>query len=547
MNKDVIYIDVEDDITSIIGKVKVSKEKIVALVPPKRVGVLQSAVNLRLLDRAANSANKRLVLITNNHALIALAAATKMPVAKNLQSKPELPEIAALEVDDGDDVIDGASLPVGELAKTVDKKPESETDTAAGELIDSIAAPPTGDEKPAKPKKRRGVKVPNFSSFRKKLFLGIAGAIGLVIFLVWAIGYAPRATVVITARTTSANVAQTVSLSPEVATNFSTGVIRAIRKEQKKEASIAFDATGEKNLGDKAAGTVTLNAKKCTGNPFVVPNAVPAGTTISAGDKSFVTQSAVSFSGNGVDGGCYLYSGAPATAVTATDAGSGYNLTNATFAVSGRTDVTGTGSTAGGTDKIVKIVTAADVQKATEALAAQEDKAVKPALIAEFGKTATVIDASYALAKSDPVSVPAVGVEAPGKAKLTTQITYSMFGIAQPELSTYLNAALKKQIEGKADQRIYDNGGSNVTFSSFVTESANTKVRISATGRLGPQIKDSEVKAQVKGKRFGDIQSELGKIDGVENVDTQFWPFWVQEVPMDEKRITVEFKLNDKK
>lgn len=49
MNKDVLYIDVEDDITTIIGKVKASKSKIIALVPPKRVGVLQSAVNLRLL------------------------------------------------------------------------------------------------------------------------------------------------------------------------------------------------------------------------------------------------------------------------------------------------------------------------------------------------------------------------------------------------------------------------------------------------------------------------------------------------------------------
>ena len=49
--KDIIYIDVEDDITAIIGKIKESKEKIIALVPPKRIGVLQSAVNLRLLAR----------------------------------------------------------------------------------------------------------------------------------------------------------------------------------------------------------------------------------------------------------------------------------------------------------------------------------------------------------------------------------------------------------------------------------------------------------------------------------------------------------------
>ena len=72
MNKDVIYIDVDDDVTAIIGKIKMAKEKIVALVPPKRAGALQSAVNLRLLDRMAKTSKKQLVLITNNQALITL-------------------------------------------------------------------------------------------------------------------------------------------------------------------------------------------------------------------------------------------------------------------------------------------------------------------------------------------------------------------------------------------------------------------------------------------------------------------------------------------
>ena len=86
--KDVIYIDVEDDITSIIGKVKASKESIVAIVPPKRTGVLQSAVNLRLLARAASNSDKKLVLVTSNQALTHLAANARMLIAKSLQSKP---------------------------------------------------------------------------------------------------------------------------------------------------------------------------------------------------------------------------------------------------------------------------------------------------------------------------------------------------------------------------------------------------------------------------------------------------------------------------
>jgi hypothetical protein len=115
MKKDVIYIDVEDDITTIVGKIKASKEKIVAIVPPARYGVFQSAVNMRLLKRTADAAKKHLVIISNSSALAALAASANIPVAKNLQTKPEIAEIPVLKVDDND-VIDGNDLPIGDIA-----------------------------------------------------------------------------------------------------------------------------------------------------------------------------------------------------------------------------------------------------------------------------------------------------------------------------------------------------------------------------------------------------------------------------------------------
>jgi hypothetical protein len=48
MKKDTIYIDIEDDITAVIERVKGSPEKLIALVPPKGAA-LQSVVNLKLL------------------------------------------------------------------------------------------------------------------------------------------------------------------------------------------------------------------------------------------------------------------------------------------------------------------------------------------------------------------------------------------------------------------------------------------------------------------------------------------------------------------
>ena len=92
MNKDVIYIEPEDDITDILEKIKKTKNKIVALVPPKKAGVLRSAVNIKLIAKTAARSNKTTVLISSDESLMKLAMAANIPVAKTLQSKPQIPK-----------------------------------------------------------------------------------------------------------------------------------------------------------------------------------------------------------------------------------------------------------------------------------------------------------------------------------------------------------------------------------------------------------------------------------------------------------------------
>src|SRR6266404_1395162 len=94
-SKDVIYVDVDDEITSIIDKIENSEHKVVALVLPKRAASLQSIVNMKLLKRSADTAGKNPVLITSEAALLPLAGAAGLHVAKNLQSKPEIPDAPA--------------------------------------------------------------------------------------------------------------------------------------------------------------------------------------------------------------------------------------------------------------------------------------------------------------------------------------------------------------------------------------------------------------------------------------------------------------------
>ena len=94
-NKDTIYIDIDDEITTVIDKVRSSPGRIVALVLPKRATVFQSIVNMKLLKRSAESAKKNVVLITTEAGLLPLAGAVGLHVAPTPQSKPEVPAAAA--------------------------------------------------------------------------------------------------------------------------------------------------------------------------------------------------------------------------------------------------------------------------------------------------------------------------------------------------------------------------------------------------------------------------------------------------------------------
>ena len=159
MQKDIIYIDAEDDITTIIGKIKKSKGTLIALVPPKRVGPIHGAVNLRLIARAASQSKKRVVLVTSDQPLALLASSAGIPTAKNLQSKPELAKLDVLDVDDGSDVIDGSSLP----DNRIDTKKTEDDEKAEGQEDDPLAEKPkeVKVERKKQPEKERNKKIEN--------------------------------------------------------------------------------------------------------------------------------------------------------------------------------------------------------------------------------------------------------------------------------------------------------------------------------------------------------------------------------------------------
>lgn len=539
MKKDVIYIDVEDDITAIIGKIKQSEAKIVALVPPKRIGAIQSIVNLKLALRTAENIDKRLVVISNNQALAALAGSVGIPVAKNLQSRPEIAEVPALDVDDGDDVIDGTKL-----TKTVEPK---DIDSSSDDKIDKPS--PAEDAKPLDSKAdkaQKDLKVPNFNTLRKKLFIGLGVGALLTGFLVWAIFYAPKANIIITARTSSVALNSSVVLGDKLDTDLKAGTIRSETKTMKKDISVAVTATGEKNVGEKATGTIKFSQQSLGSS-----TTVPSGTELtSSTGLVFVTTASVTVPPSTIGPGCFP-TACPGTAtgnVTASDSGVKFNGATGSLDGSG-ISVSFTGPTSGGTDKIAKVVQQSDVDKVSgDILKSGESDTAKNDLKKQFDSGYVLIDSTFKADTTGIKPVPAVGEEAPdGKASLKGTANFSIVAVAKTELTKYLDAYFTQQIDGKSNQKVYSNGLNELTFTSVSRKGDNNTATISANGKIGPKIDDEGLKEFAKGKNLGEIQSRIEEINGVDSVDVKFSPFWVRSAPNDTKRITVEFKVNDSK
>lgn len=555
MQKDVIYIDTEDNITDIITKVKESDGKVIALVPPKRIGAIQSAVNLKLVHRAAENAKKHLVIVTNNVALSALAANSGIPIAKNLQSKPEMPEPSELETET-EDIIDGNDLPVGDHANMIGAMDDGEKEsankgpaafgavgaTALAEGVRQKAS--TGKGALAATAARARTKIPNFDSFRKKLFFGIAGLIALVAFLVWAVVYAPRASIVIKAKTSDAALNTKVSVGVALVTDLQAGTIKAESKPSTKDISVPFTATGQKQVGEKATGTV----KFTNSNPSAVT--LDAGTALTtSGGLVFLLASTVTVPAAQLSFSCpsYLCPGTVNGSVTASEPGTKYNAASGNLTGAGSGVVASlTAPTAGGTDKTAIVVqqsdidaVLSDVQKAADAEQAKKE------LKGEFGANYIVVDDTFKVDTAAVKPTPAVGQEtADGKGVMGGKVNYSIVAIPRTEASKYLDAYYAQQVDGKPDQKVYDNGNSNIAFTTPVADKDRYVVTATANGKIGPKIDEKVVKEFARGKKSGEIKLYVEAINGVENADVTFTPFWVTSAPSDSNKIKVQFNLN---
>ena len=571
MNKDTFYIEPEDDITDIINHIKASKQKIIALVPPKKLNVLRSSINLKLIARTAKMHDKAIVVVTTDPTLMKMAALSSLPFAKNLSSRPTLPSefneadleypAKAKKVSPSDEIeINEKAAPSSSVsrvrttnddasnrAKSTSNLTKNSTMNLDSEEIVKNSEDEEADNQPKK--------ILTLDSLKNRIIIGVVAAVLLIGSFVWAFILAPAAKISVKIKTIAENFSENVS--------FVTDAKQAVSKDGKffletasleKNSEVEFEATGEKNVGDKATGELRLIATfdmstttATASRPDVAT--VPQGSAFAYRNLNFLTNQEVKISWDGSISNCDAgrHSGkcqvAKTVKATAIEGGAKYNIEAVSSGwQSSVAGVEGYANSAfkGGTDKIQKIVTASDITKAKEKLT--EADGVKEELFEKVPSDDIKIEDSYKKVTADPTSSPAVDQPTEnGKAKLTAKTTYSVNYVDKAAIEEYVKSVVSTRLGG--DQKIYETG--NIFIEKFQNNNNSVTAKIKATLKTGPEVTEQSVLEKSLGKKVGEVTTLIKSINGVSDVEVNTSFPWVRQIPNDANKVSIKITVEN--
>ena len=588
MNKEVIYLEPEDDITDILSKLQRAEQKVVALVPPKKATMLRSAVNMKLVARTAKESKKVAVIVTADPAIAKMAMMAQIPVAKTLQSRPVVPtkeSLAAAEAneqiidEDLADITDEAAAKgekaqaktAGEASNSASEK-VSDKSAAALELDEESLEKGSKDGKKSAAKgsqDKKGQKVPDIAKYRKWIILGVVAALALVVFGVWAFVFAPAVQITVAMSTSANNFSEDVRFTTDpAAENAAEGIFYARKQTYEPEFTDKFEATGKEDRGERATGTITLNMVFTPNEDVATQIGLAKGyskltaTTADGKAVSYALDEDLSTNWDGTMAGlsnlaaagwaCNTSASAGTTcrktataAVVANAAGEDYNIGAARTWNPVEDDdetirISNSNAFTGGSTRNVTVVTQANIDAAKERILAEHATEGRMTLLDTIkSDDIVIIESSFASEAGEVKSVPAVNAEVDENAQpeLTVKAIYSVYTVDKAKVEEFVVA----KTTTPDDQRIYS--VSNPYFEHFTK--IEDPARLKAIVKTGPTVTEENILEKAQGRKIGEVQSLLRSINGVSAVEIKPSYFWVRSVPKDASKITIELTVED--
>jgi hypothetical protein len=538
----ITYLETSEEITSVVDRLRKIPGAEAILVVPKGSVLLQSVVNLKLLLRQSKSLGKGIKLVTADRMGKNLAVQVGFEVFDSLDDLEANRPFERSEPAHSPVLSDIVRSPYKGEPTKVSRVPDAKSETVPPSPKPAKSEPPKIKGTPSPPRLGRIMGqlslVADWAKSRKGALWIAGGALLLIIIALFMI-ILPTATIAVTPKADPLQMEQDVivdTAAKEIST-ASPVIIPGKNAEQTVNGSDVFQATGQKNIGNKASGTITIT--NCEDSDS---HSLPSGSKVTSGGLSFTTSAAVSIPGGTfAGGGATCTSSSASVAVAASDSGANYNVSGAAFGISSlSSNFRSTGSTAGGTSQIVTVVTSSDVNSAKDKLTSDlTDKALKQLSDTTNGSK-YVTDA---VSKSVVSATASPGVDQQSSSfTLTEKLTAKAVTFQEKDLEKALIALAKSKVGQGKDILIDPGKQADVTLSQNDAASGTMGIHASLAAFSAQHYDPSSVAKKVKGKTVKSAESYFKSQSAIAEVKISIWPSFKGRLPYFASHIKIKIE-----
>lgn len=391
--------------------------------------------------------------------------------------------------------------------------------------------------------KIRTVKNPlNFAFQKKKIFFIplITGAILITIFILYSFFLKATITILINPKVIEKN--QNITFLTNAPTNYEKNIIASEIISVLEDGELTAPATGKKEIGEKAKGTVVIYSR------FTEEKIFPAGTIItSSNNLQFSLDGSVKLASASADASATPISAK--IAVTAKNFGKESNLpsgTKFTFTSYPATTIIAKNEAAfsGGSKKEITAVSKADIDKLTIELPKKLEEKAKQNLIKKSSNEILILPVftKVTLVKKDfnrKIN------EETDSVNLKATVDFQTFAYKKSELEKYFEDLFQNDIKDMVinkDAVEYD-----IKEAKLKTEKEVQSI-ISIKASLLPKIDTNKLTQELTGKSFDDAKNNISKYPLISDIEISLsprLPFLPELLPHSSKNITIVVKANE--
>jgi hypothetical protein len=562
-DKAILYLEADEEIPSVIDRLREEKSSSIMMVIPKSSILLQSVVNLKLILRLSQKLKKTIAIVSHDPIGRNLAAQVGIPAFDSVNAK--MPVLAPIGPQpDSQDVMEvnlsgkekEAEPPVRVNHFQEDEPVDNEIDerdedlsqdemepaeVAASEIVDEpqpevikpIEAKPLNE--PYKVKKEN----------RKKFGLLWAALCSLLVIIIAVVIFYPKATLSLTVKGDPfEGSVDIVADKNQKETDINNGIIKATTKEVTEEKSQSVNATGTKDIGEKAAGEIDFYNNYSTD-----PQQLPAGSRLSKDSKTFITTEDITIPGATLslsNGQIATNPGHTTGKIEATGAGEDYNVSPGQYTIS---DYSGSKQSkiygqsdkqlTGGSSKQITVVSQEDIDKAKDSISKDLLSDGKKDLTDQLDGL-TLLDEAIKSEVISSKSDTAVGDEA-NSFNLDVKIKVTGLAFDNSSFRTIFLNKINQQVPDDKELLLEDKDQISTEVKDYDSAKGLATITGKISTKVGPKVNQSNLKAAITGKTKDQALKKVKSTEGIEAASISLKPnLLLNHLPLSARQIDIK-------